>query len=98
MRAHSLDLSTNVSLAHDLARFSVFSGHARAPKRNVPPRRAALFELYGSALRFSTTPMQRPAPDSLSPQAPILREKLLVAVHGRLQTLAGESLHIVAFG
>jgi hypothetical protein len=35
--------------------------------------------------------------DSLSPQLRILTEKLLVAVRWRLQMLAGESLHIVAF-
>jgi hypothetical protein len=37
------------------------------------------------------------ATDSLSPQVPILKEKLLVAGLWLLQMLAGESLHIVAF-
>jgi hypothetical protein len=49
-----------------------------------------------SAQRFLLFPGARHA-DSLSPQLPILKEKLLVVGVQGLQTLAGGSLHIVAF-
>jgi hypothetical protein len=45
---------------------------------------------------FNTRPAAA-AKDSNSPQVPILKEKLLVAGLWRLQMLAGEPLHIVAF-
>jgi hypothetical protein len=75
----------------------------------VPPRRAALAKVYCRALPFSTREARRgrstllqnafltlPA-DSLLPQGAILKEKLLVVGRRRLQTLARESLDIVAF-
>jgi hypothetical protein len=64
----------------------------RDPKRNVPPRRAALF--YSIA---GPRAVNRAQPsDSIVPQGPILKENLLVASDGGLQRLAGESLPIVA--
>src|SRR5450631_1806858 len=73
-----------------------FFGIMREPKRNVPPRRAALFSFYCRVL-----PCQHgrgvPLADSIMPQVPILLEKLLVDGNRGLQTLARDSHHIVAF-
>jgi hypothetical protein len=76
-------------------RYPLF-GIMREPKRNVPPRRAALFSFYCRVL-----PCQHgrgvPFADSIMPQVPILLEKLLVDGDRGLQTLAPDSLDIVAF-
>src|SRR5450631_3948441 len=76
-------------------RYPLF-GIMREPKRNVPPRRAALFSFYCRAL-----PCQHDARktfcDSFMPQVPILLEKLLEGGDWGLQTLARHLPHIVAF-
>jgi hypothetical protein len=98
MRAHSLYLSTSVSLAHELARIPAFSASCARAEKKCAASPGGTFRIVLQGLAIFNTRLSRCETDSLSPQVPILKEKLLVAVHGRLQTLAGDSLHIVAFG
>jgi hypothetical protein len=93
-----MDLSTNVSLAPEFARFSDFSTScARAEKKCAASPGGTFLNCIARPCDFQHAP-DLDEKDSLSPQVTIPKEKLLVAVHWQLQTLAGESLHIVAFG
>ena len=93
------------SFAHDLCRKPVpvpiitrirSSVHARTEKKCAASPGGTLVILL-AAHALSTQAAKSLAPDSNLPQVPILTEKpLIVGVPG-LQTLAGESLDIVAF-
>jgi hypothetical protein len=85
-------------VAHDLfpETGTHFSDHAPAEKKCAASPGGTFFILFQS-FALSTRGAGAPTADSNSPQAPILKEKLLVDGIWGLQTLARESLHIVAF-
>jgi hypothetical protein len=68
----------------------------REPKRNVPPRWAALFSFYYRALPCQHGRRQAPGRLNYAASADSIGKLLVVGGKG-LQTLARDSLHIVAF-
>jgi hypothetical protein len=73
-----------------------FRHHAQAEKKCAASPGGTFFILLQS-LALSTRASNQRFADSNSPQAPILKENLLVAGIRGLQKLARESLDIVAF-
>jgi hypothetical protein len=85
-------------LAHDRIQkpATSFRHHARPEKKCAASPGGTFFILF-QGFALSTRGKEYRFADSNSPQAPILKEKLLVAGIWGLQTLARESLDIVAF-
>jgi hypothetical protein len=75
---------------------TTFRHHAPAEKKCAASPGGTFFILF-QGFALSTRGTEYRFADSNSPQAPILKEKLLVAGIWGLQTLARESLDIVAF-
>jgi hypothetical protein len=84
--------------AHELIRkpIATFRHHARAEMKCAASPGGTFFILV-PGFGLSTRALARAESDSIMPQVPILKEKLLVVGLSGLAMLARESLHIVAF-
>ena len=86
-----------LQFAHDLFRKPVPTFRDHAPEKKCAASPGGTFFILLQGLALSTRGLVTPLSDSNLPQGPILKEKLLVVGREGLQTLAPESLHIVAF-